>query len=193
MILKLNNMKIQIKLFYALFIPALILSGCKPAIDIEKEKTAIKEVIKAETKAFYDKNSKAFQDLYIQDTNQTRVMLVGSDLSVTTGWAKMKVMVDSIPFYNWSAQKNFKFNHDFISIKVIGDVAWAIVKYTSNYTLNDVSKQDTDLQTIVLEKIGGNWKISCFVISTLPPPQPISLSGLSFSKVNAITKNQNGN
>jgi len=179
-------------LIFTFLIPVLILSGCKPVIDIEKEKTAIKEVIKAETKAFYDKNSKAFQDLYIQDTNQTRVMLVGANLDVTIGWTKMKVMVDSIPFYDWSSQKNFTFNHEFISIKVIGNTAWAIVKYTSNYSLNDVSKKDIDLQTIVLEKIDGSWKISCFVISTLPQPQSIALSGLSLSELNANTKNQNG-
>jgi uncharacterized protein (TIGR02246 family) len=157
----------------------LIFNACKPTVDIEKEKEAIKAVIHAETQAFYDKNSTAFKDLYIQDEDQTRVMLVGTDLAITKSWSKLKIMADSIPFYDWSAQKDFKFSHDFVTIKVIGNVAWAIVKYQSTYVLNGVETKDNDLQTIVLEKTDGKWKISCFVISTIPHPAPLALPNVS--------------
>lgn len=153
---------------------AFFLSACKPKVDPEKEKEAIKAVIHAETQVFYDKNNEAFKDLYIQDESQTRVMLSGSSLSITEGWSKLKVMADSIPFYDWSALKDFKFRHDFIAIKIIGNVAWVILKYQSSYVLKGTDTKDGDLQTIVLEKINGKWKISCFVISTIPqslPPQ----------------------
>jgi hypothetical protein len=146
------------------------LSACKPKVDIEKEKEAIKAVIHAETQAFYDKNSAAFKDLYIQDENQTRVMFSGSDLSITKGWSQLKIMADSIPFYDWSAQKDFKFTHDIVATKVIGNVAWVILKYQSSYVYKGMDNKDSDLQTIVLEKIDGKWKISCFVILTIPHP-----------------------
>jgi len=83
-------------------------------------------------------------------------------------------MADSIPVYDWSEQKNFTFKHDFIAIKIIGNVAWAILNYQSHYFYRGVDTKERDLQTVVLEKVHGSWKISCFVISTVQPPAPIA-------------------
>jgi SnoaL-like domain len=167
------------KIYMLIFIvpvAGFFLLACKPTADIEKDKEAIKAVIEAETHAFYDKNSAAFKDLYVQDESQTRVMLAGSELSITSGWSKFKLMADSIPLNDWSELKNFTFRHEYVAIKVLGNVAWAILKYQSNYYYKGVATRDRDLQTIVLEKTDGKWKISCFVISTIPSATPLQIT-----------------
>jgi ketosteroid isomerase-like protein len=163
-------MKKNYNVFLLLIASVFFVLSCNPKTDVEKEKEAIKAVIHAETQAFYDKNSIAFKDLYIQDENQTRVMFSGSDLSITKGWNQLKIMADSIPYFDWSEQKNFKFTQDIVSIKVIGNVAWVILKYQSSYSYKGADTKDNDLQTIVLEKLDGKWKISCFVILQIPHP-----------------------
>jgi hypothetical protein len=165
-----------------------LLIGCKPKVDIEKEKEAIKAVVDGETQAFASKNSTAFKDLYIQDESQTRASLSGSDLSVTEGWSKMKNFADSIPLLDWSQMQDYKFKHDFLAIKVIDNVAWVIFTNSTSAANKGVQYQQKELQEMVLEKNDGKWKISCFVSANIPipppppPPAPVATSEKDKSK-----------
>jgi outer membrane biosynthesis protein TonB len=149
-----------------------LLTACKPKVDVVKETAAVKAVIDAETQAYADKNSVAFKDLYIQDEFQTRAALSGPNLDIMDGWNKLKVMADSVQYYDWSEVKDFKFKHDFIMVKVIGNVAWAIFKTNEAAIYKGTQMSTNDLQTMVLEKVDGKWKISCFVSANIPVPPP---------------------
>jgi hypothetical protein len=161
-------MKKTLCVILSLFIASFLLQSCKPKVDVEKEKAAIKAVIDGETQAYADKNSTAIKELYIQDDNQVRAGVSGSNLVVMQGWSKFTPF-DSLKFYDY---KDVKFKHDFIAIKVVDNFAWAIFTHTWSEVAAGVPNQGKDLQTMVLEKVEGKWKISCFVTANIPPPPP---------------------
>lgn len=155
-----------------LILLAFLLNSCQPKVDIEKEKTAIKAVIDAETQAWIDKDGAKFADLYIHDGDQTRATLNDTAMSVQIGWSKFGNVADSVKNADWSQMKNPKFHHDFYNIKVIGNVAWAVFSQNFSAIYKGADYKSTSLQVMVLQKINGQWKISCFVDTKVPQPPP---------------------
>ena len=146
------------------------LTACKPKVDVEKEKAAVKAVIYGETQAWLDKDTAKFNAYYVQDKFQTRLVAQCDTSYAIHGWDKLAPVMDNI---NWTGIENFKFSKDFIDIKVMGNVAWAIYKETQSYSQNGTSYKYDLLPVMVLEKISNNWKISCLTIYvSTPPPSP---------------------
>jgi hypothetical protein len=146
----------------------LIFSGCKPKNNLAKEEEAIKSVINAETQAWIDRDPDKMKEYYIQDEYQTRVNIQDSVYSVTTGWDKRSTAIDTLAKYaDWIGVDQFKVEKDFLVIKVIGKTAWAILRETQEMTFNGSPATAVAVIYIVLEKEKGDWKISCFVKSSI--------------------------
>jgi hypothetical protein len=146
----------------------LILIGCNKKNDAARDEEAIKYVINAETQAWIDKDPEKMKQFYIQDKYQTRLNIQDSVYSITTGWDKRATAIDTLAKYaDWVGVDQFKVKKDFLIIKVIDNTAWAIIKETQHMIYNGSPATAVSIINIVLEKQNKEWKISCFVKSSI--------------------------
>jgi len=161
-------MKKEAYLLFSALLLMLVFSACKPRVDIEKEKEAIKSVINAETQAWIDKDPERMKQFYIQDQYQTRVNIQDSVYTITTGWDKRATAIDTLTKYaDWIGVGQFKVQKDFLVIKVLDRTAWAILRETQEMIYNGSPATAVSIIHIVLEKKHNDWKISCFVKSSI--------------------------
>jgi hypothetical protein len=153
---------------YSAIALVLVLSGCNKAKNISHDEEAIKYVINAETQAWIDKNPEKMKQYYIQDKYQTRLNIQDSVYSLTTGWDKRSTAIDTLAKYaDWRGVDQFQVKKDFLVIKVMDNTAWAIVRETQHMIYNGSPADAVSIINIVLEKQHKDWKISCFVKSSI--------------------------
>lgn len=145
-----------------------LLSTCKQKVDVEADKEAIKTVINSETQAWIDKNPEKMKEFYIHDSSQTRVNIQDSVFTIATGWDKRSVAIDTLAKYaDWVGVEEFRVKKEFLEIKVMNDAAWAILKETQNMVYNGSPATSVAIIYVVLEKVKNEWKISCFIKSSI--------------------------
>lgn len=166
---KSNVMKSIAVIFCSAIMLMFLLGSCKPKVDVDKEKEAIKAVINAETQAWIDKNPDKMKGYYIHDALQTRVNIQDSMYTVATGWDKRSIAIDTLAKYaDWIGVDQFKVEKDFIVIKVKDNTAWAILKETQNMIYNGSPATAVSIINVMLEKSDKeNWKIACFVKNSI--------------------------
>jgi hypothetical protein len=159
------------KSFYTLcsaIVMVLLLFGCNKKNDTAKDEEAIKYVINAETQAWIDKNPEKMKQFYIHDKYQTRLNIQDSVYTLTTGWDKRSTAIDTLAKYaDWRGVDQFQVKKDFLIIKVMGNTAWAILRETQHMIYNGSPATAVSIIHIVLEKQHKDWKISCFVKSSI--------------------------
>ena len=147
------------------FVVVILFAGtsCEEKIDIEKEKEAIKTVIFDESQAYMQQDTARLFSYYIKDVNQTRLATSCDTIQFYRGWGEISTLFKNADFTGYSNIKNSK---DFINIKVIGNVAWAMYKdiWTGNYY--ETPMESTLYCTMILEKVANEWKISGFSINS---------------------------
>jgi hypothetical protein len=157
--------------FYALcsaIMLMLILLSCNKKNDVTRDEEAIKYVINAETQAWIDKDPEKMKQFYIQDKYQTRLNIQDSVYSITTGWDKRSTAIDTLAKYaDWRGVDQFQVKKDFLVIKVMDNTAWAILRETQHMIYNGSPAKAVSIINIVLEKQDKDWKISCFVKSSI--------------------------
>ena len=142
--------------------------SCKPKVDLEAEKEAIRSVINAETQAWIDKNPERMKEYYIHDAYQTRLNIQDSIFSITTGWDRRSPAIDTLAKYaDWVGVDQFKVQKDFLVIKVKDNTAWAILQETQDMVYNGSPAKAVSIINVMLEKHEDNWKIACFVKSSI--------------------------
>ena len=136
--------------------------SCQEKIDIEKEKEAIKTVISDESQAYMQQDTAKLFSYYIKDDNQIRLATSCDTIQLYRGWGEISSLLKNADFTGYSDIKNSK---DFINIKVIGNVAWAMYKdiWTANY--DETTTKSILYCTMILEKDANEWKISGFSIN----------------------------
>jgi|GEM_PF-5570589 hypothetical protein len=143
-------------------------SSCKPKVNNVSDEEAIKTVINAETQAWIDKDPEKQKEYFIHDKYQTRVNIQDSVYYITQGWDKRSTEIDTVTKYiDWKGVGEFKVEKEFLAIKVIDRTAWAIVKETQNMIYYGSPATAVALIYVVLEKDRKDWKISCFVKSSI--------------------------
>lgn len=159
------------RIFYTLcsaIVLIMLLIGCNKKNDVAKDEEAIKFVINAETQAWIDKDPERMKQFYIQDKYQTRLNIQDSVYLLTTGWDKRSTAIDTLAKYaDWRGVEQFQVKKDFLIIKVIDNTAWAILRETQNMIYNGSPATAVSIISIVLEKQKEDWKISCFVKSSI--------------------------
>ncbi len=146
----------------------LLLIGCNKKNDVAKDEEAIKYVINAETQAWIDKDPERMKQFYIQDKYQTRLNIQDSVYLLTTGWDKRSTAIDTLAKYaDWLGVEQFQVKKDFLIIKVMDNTAWAILSETQHMIYNGSPATAVSIISIVLEKQQKDWKISCFVKSSI--------------------------
>ena len=153
---------------YSAIVLILLLLGCNKAKDVTNDEEAIKFVINAETHAWIDKNPEKMKQFYVQDKYQTRLNIQDSIYTLSTGWDKRSTAIDTLAKYaDWRGVDQFQVKKDFLVIKVMGNTAWAILRETQKMVYNGSPATAISIINIVLEKQNKDWKISCFVKSSI--------------------------
>jgi len=136
----------------------ILLAGisCQETVDIEKEKEAIKTVIKEETAAFCARDFDRMAATYVQDETNTRMGASKSGYAYYSGWEEIgsgfKEFFENNP--DTCAGKYEKSN---FVIKVYNKSAWSINDETVYDSEGQVTWTNKSLK--ILEKVDGEWKI----------------------------------
>jgi hypothetical protein len=152
-------MRYSILIFSAF--PALLLSGCKPAFDMEKERASIIDVINRETDAYLARDFEAMYATHVHDSLNMRLTAGADSYVFLEGWDAVSRYMsgdetedDLGPDLHISVEKsNYRMKIYPSSAFVVCDQKW-----TSTYG-DDVTEINS-IQVRFLEKIKGEWKIS---------------------------------
>ncbi len=147
-------------LFLALIL-AVLSTGCEKAVDVEKEKAAIIEVINRETDAYLERDFEAMFATHVHDSLNMRLTAGADNYVFAEGWESVSkhMMGDETedelgPDLHISVEKsNYRMKLYPNSAFVVCDQKW-----TSKYE-DDVTEINS-IQVRFLEKIEGEWKIS---------------------------------
>jgi len=127
-------------------------------VNPEKEKAAIMDVLNEEAAASLAGDFQRYAATHIQDDLETRVEMGIHSYNVYKGWEEIStVMHDFMDGNPLTDAVNRKEN---VRIKVNGNSAWLIC---DNIWETDVPEKHivfNNLQTVFLEKVKGEWKIS---------------------------------
>ena len=150
------------------------LTGCstKNEVDMEKEKAAIKNVIAAETEAYYKQDYDRWRSTYVNDAHfRSYGYWEGYPEKVryyngfdTLGKFKKKQFEDDRTYWQGSIEE--RFNENF---RIFPGVAW----YTFEQVSYDSTKQKVygrSVETRILEKQDGQWKIAYLGFHYIPDP-----------------------
>ena len=122
----------------------------------DKEKDAIMQAIKEQTKASSNRDLNLLTSYWIQDESAVRLNSGNNNYNMLSGW---KEIGDRYTVGIKNNPEPFKGKKEYsdIKIKVYKQSAWAVFKestYNSDGTLNN-----EQIGTRFLEKEGGKWKI----------------------------------
>lgn len=123
-------------------------------VDIEAEKAAILQTLNSETEAAFSRNYEAWQDKWVHDPAMTKIYLnfADSTFSESIGWKEVNQFVKDY-FVAHPDPEPVPELVDDIDVRLYGTGAW--VTYESVDSLRGRKRE-----TRLMEKIGGQWKIS---------------------------------
>ena len=130
-------------------------------IDIEKEEKAIKEVIVAESQAFWAKDYQAWADQWIHE-DYVRILgwWKGGGVYVREGWEEISPEIKSLMERNPEPNPQNEINKNY-NIRISKNMAWV----TFDQYGSDTGELEMDMpgkapNTRILERVDGEWKIA---------------------------------
>ena len=149
------------KIIYSILALLLITgcSSCEEKIDIEKEKRAIKAVIKEETVSFVARDYDRLVANYVQDESNIRLTASKSGYKYYVGWEELSSRFKKY-FENNTEPGIWKQTRTNYKIKVYKESAWAVFEnegYHSAGRFTELTGKGIDVR--FLEKVNGEWKI----------------------------------
>ena len=171
---KLTN--IQFKKFFHSFFTWILISmalGCGNSqqeqkvdaqIDFDKEKQAIMEVIKKETRTYFEKDIEGWKSTYVMEPYQVRMGYwegYKNKIQYVNGWDslynhKMRTIFERETENKWDDSTQEIKN---LNIRIFREVAWVTFEAT-NFEAVTHKNLGNSLETRILEKKSGEWKIA---------------------------------
>ncbi|MCK4879268.1 MAG: hypothetical protein KAS82_01365 [Bacteroidales bacterium] len=145
----------------ALIIAAFAVTGCEKAIDYEKEKAAIIEVMNIETQTYIDRDFEAMYSTHVQDSTNIRLTAGADNYVFAEGWENVSKHMTGdeteddlgIDLHITVEKENFRF-------KICPQSAFVICNQKWISSFDDDTTEIKSIQVRYLEKIDGEWKIS---------------------------------
>ena len=131
-------------------------ASCQEKINIDKEKEAIKAVIENETNSNYAKNFDQQKKSFLQDESLIGISAGKGGYTYMKGWDKISSNYEE-NHKNSPSPSTDKLEFKNYNIKVYPESAWAVYEQIRYNSEGDFV--NNNLQTRVLEKINGEWKI----------------------------------
>jgi hypothetical protein len=138
-----------------------LFSGCEKAIDLEKEKAAIIEVINRETTAYLERDFEAMFATHVHDSLNMRLTAGVDNYVFVEGWENVsKHMTGDQTEDILGPDLHIKVEKSNYRMKVYPSTAFVVCdqKWTSTY--GEEVTEINSIQVRFMEKIEGEWKIS---------------------------------
>ena len=148
-------------LLFLTLIIALMVSGCEVAVDEEKEKAAIIEVINTETETYLARDFEAMFATHVHDSLNMRLTAGADNYVFAEGWEDVsKHMTGDETEDELGPDLHISVVKSNYRMKLYPNSAFVVCdqKWTSSYG-DDVTEINS-IQVRFLEKIAGEWKIS---------------------------------
>ena len=148
---------------YLFIFTALILitgTSCQKNVDIEKEKQAIMDVIKAESETARIGDVDGLKSCYLQDEYNTRLYFSNEGYKIITGWDKLNPWLDQLKENATSDSSKMSFKKENPVIKITGNTAWLICDNNWKWADDAGEYEYPGIQITFLEKVDGLWKFS---------------------------------
>ncbi len=132
----------------------MLLIGCKPSLDIEKEKTAVLERFNQWVYALQDEDSEMLENVMCDDPD---MVFIGTD--APERWIGKDAFINAQKeFFEATSESKIEINNTSVKLSESGTVAW--ISCTMNW---DILSGDQPIHleglrmTAVLEKRDNNW------------------------------------
>jgi len=140
---------------------ALLSTGCEKAVDMEKEKAAIIEVINQETETYLARDFEGMFATHVQDSLNMRLTAGADNYVFIEGWEDVsKHMTGDETEDELGPNMHINVEKSNYRMKLYPNSAFVVCdqKWTSDY--GDGVNEINSIQVRFLEKIDGEWKIS---------------------------------
>ena len=149
------------------------LSPANDPVDFEKEKAAIQAVIAKETESYYKQDYEAWKSTYLQSP-QFRMFgywegypeKITTNIGFESRAAEKKKQFDANETL-WQGSVEERSNENF---RISADMAWYTFEQNS-YEKDTRKFLGKSLETRILEKVNGEWKIAYLAFHYYPMPE----------------------
>jgi len=147
---------------------ALLFSSCQRKVDIDKEKEAIKAVMEAEKKGFFDKSLEEMAATWVQKPSSVKMFMTQEGEVDLFGWAKISEhskaeLAGMDPEY-----KNMNVEFSDFQFNIYENSAWTIFKARWDWTYKEEQKKAEQTRIMAFEKADGKWKATLMAIYNVP-------------------------
>jgi len=145
-----------------------LLPSCRRQVDTEKEQAAIRAVIEAEKKGYFDKKLEEMAATWVQSPSSVKMVMSRDGEVDLFGWSRINDS-SSQHLAELDSLQNVRLEFSDFQFHIYEASAWAIFKANWNWSH---AGQDGHLQQtriMAFEKVGGQWKITLMAIYNVPP------------------------
>lgn len=147
---------------------ALFCPSCGRPVDVAKEQQAIRAVIEAEKKGYFDKNLEEMAATWAQRSSSVKMFLSRSGEVDLVGWPKINDQSKQEIAAPDSTYKDMRLEFSDYQFTVYETSAWAILKARWNWLHRGVAEQLQQTRVMAFEKMDGQWKITLMAIYNAP-------------------------
>ena len=136
---------------------------------VEAERAAVLRTIETETAAFLAKDYDAWADCWLHSEHVRRWSWYPTGgLTIEAGWARLSALMKQA-MEDFPQPLSVDVRRENLSLRVAGEMAWATYDQHSGSAPDPFSLAGLQHELKILEKVGGEWKLSC--VSELKPCQ----------------------
>jgi hypothetical protein len=144
--------------------------SCQEKIDIEKEKEAIKSVVREEIALFLAADYIPEANLWKTEDYVRMVRNFGNDRDQIVGWDNIRdLLKHDTEEFSKAGYTNAKGESRDFNIKVYDKLAWAVFYQDWSGELEGETIEGTQSRLYFLEKVDDNWKIVLMTMTNLNP------------------------
>lgn len=148
-------------ILFALAIFVLPFTGCEQALDYEKEKAAIIEVMNKETQTYIDRDFEGMYSTHVQDSTNIRLTAGADNYVFAEGWEDVsKHMTGDETEDDLGIDLHITVEKTNYRMKICPSSAFVVCDQKWISAFDDDTTAINSIQVRFLEKIDGEWKIS---------------------------------
>ncbi len=145
--------------------------SCKPKVDIEKEKEAIKTVFEQEKTAFFNQDYIALSEIWVKEPSSVKIFMLESGQIKYEGWENIdESLKKETEDTTWN-RKLVKANFLNYKIDVMDKSAWVLCDtHWEGIFRGDTMSLDQS-RICILKKVDDKWKFALMAIYNIPKEQ----------------------
>jgi len=159
----------MLKSRWHVYIPVVLalLPSCQRQVNTEKEQQAIKAVIEAEKKGYFDKSLEEMAATWVQSPSSVKMFMSRDGEVDLFGWPRIndrsKQEIAGI-----DTQQNIRLEYSDFQFHIYPTSAWAVFKANWHWSRAGQEEQMQQTRIMAFEKVEGKWKITLMALYAVP-------------------------